>query len=413
MFAQPPSRSERHPAPRRAPQASALVAATSPPPTTTELVPVCARRPVSAVEIYGAVLIGNTLIAVIITVLMPSAGSFWSSLVYSQCIGLSIVTLIVGLRSLIWGQRAAPVALEGALHVVATAGGFLIGNFIASQLLGHSLFGLGDAMLSRFLVISVIASAAYHTLYWYRQKIFDLQLEAVEQARRAEAASRQASEAELGMIRAQLEPHMMFNTLANLRALIRVDQEAAQAMLDRLIAFMRATLSSSRRSRVSLHEEFAMVEDYLQLIAVRLGERLRYTLELPDEVRDQPMLPMLLQPLVENAIRHGIEPAVDGGTIRLTATRQGNRLMIRLSNTGEEFRRAATDHARTHPPGAGFGLQQIRERLETAYDGQARFTIGPLAPAPAQPTRQGALAVLDLPWIETSQPRPATTDSPR
>ena len=123
----------------------------------------------------------------------------------------------------------------------------------------------------------------------------------------AEAAQRQAAENQLQLLQSQLEPHMLFNTLANLRVLIGIDPERAQAMLDRLIAFLRATLNASRRPSHPLAAEFTHLDDYLALMAVRMGPRLQVHFDLPEALGPLPVPPLLLQPLVENAIKHGLE----------------------------------------------------------------------------------------------------------
>jgi sensor histidine kinase YesM len=186
--------------------------------------------------------------------------------------------------------------------------------------------------------------------------------------RKMAEARRQASEARLRLLESQLEPHMLFNTLANLRALIATDPTRATAMLDRLNDFLRATLTASRTEatagRHTLAAEFARLRDYLELMAVRMGPRLRYTLELPESLSAQHVPPLLLQPLVENSIRHGLEPSLQGGEIRVIARRNGHELELEVSDTGVGCEPS---------PEAGFGLAQVRERLATAYPGQARM----------------------------------------
>lgn len=157
---------------------------------------------------------------------------------------------------------------------------------------------------------------------------------------------------------------MLFNTLANLRALIANDPERAGHMLDRLIDYLRATLGASRRERHPLADEFARLDDYLALMAVRMGPRLGYTLDLPAPLAQASVPPLLLQPLVENAIRHGLEPQLAGGRIRVSAqsSAQGRRLQLCVHDTG-----AGLGETATATPGGGFGLQQVRERLATLY----------------------------------------------
>ena len=176
-----------------------------------------------------------------------------------------------------------------------------------------------------------------------------------------------ASESRLKLLETQLEPHMLFNTLANLRVLIGTDPARAQHMLDRMIAYLRATLSASRTTQHPLALEFERLRDYLELMAVRMGPRLAYSLDLPDALRDVPVPPLLLQPLVENAIRHGLEPQVEGGHITVRACTQasphGPLLVIEVQDTGAGLPATLP----TPGPGQSFGLAQVRERLATLH----------------------------------------------
>ena len=200
---------------------------------------------------------------------------------------------------------------------------------------------------------------------------------------RAEAAQRQAAENQLRLLQSQLEPHMLFNTLANLRVLIGLDPVRAQAMLDRLIAFLRSTLAASRADRHPLAAEFERTADYLALMAVRMGERLQTRLDLPDALRAVPVPPLLLQPLVENAISHGLEPKVNGGRIDVTAQAADGVLTLVVQDDG-------IGPGGTPREGGGFGLVQVRERLATLYGDRARVTLEPAAGG-------GTLATLRLP----------------
>ncbi len=160
-------------------------------------------------------------------------------------------------------------------------------------------------------------------------------MERLSSARAAAAtAQRQAAEHQLRLLQSQLEPHMLFNTLANLRVLIGIDPPRAQAMLDRLIAFLRATLAASRAGTHSLADEFARLDDYLALMAMRMGARLQPVLTLPPALAALPVPPLLLQPLVENSIRHGLEPKVEGGRIEVSAALEGGQLLLTVLDSG-------------------------------------------------------------------------------
>lgn len=193
---------------------------------------------------------------------------------------------------------------------------------------------------------------------------------------RAEAAQRQALQTQLRLLQAQLEPHMMFNTLANLHALIESDPARAQDMLARLITFLRATLGGSRTTTHPLSTEFARVDDYLALMQVRMGPRLKVTLDLPPELASHHVPTLLLQPLVENAVKHGLEPNPPGGQLTLRAhlcneDDEGRTLVLEVIDTGRGLR--AAEAARQGPP--GFGLACVRDRVQSAYGDAASLNM--------------------------------------
>ena len=237
--------------------------------------------------------------------------------------------------------------------------GFLIGTWLADTLcvyFGWYAAGAGhtnSGALRSSLLITALAGIAGTYLFYARSKSAYL-------IRKMGEAHQHAAEARLKLLQSQLEPHMLFNTLANLRALIATDPERATAMLDRLNNYLRATLSGSLASTHTLQAEFDRLRDYLELMAVRMGPRLHYTLDLPPDLAAQPVPPLLLQPLVENSIKHGLEPKVEGGSVRVSARREGSALVLEVIDTGVGLA--------TEPESAkGFGLTQVRERLKTTY----------------------------------------------
>lgn len=203
----------------------------------------------------------------------------------------------------------------------------------------------------------------------------------------AEEARRVAAESQLRLLQAQLEPHMLFNTLANLRALISLDTQQAQAMLDRLIGFLRATLSASRMDAHPLSDEFDRVADYLALMRVRMGARLHTELRLPQDLRDCMVPPLLLQPLVENAIQHGLEPKLEGGALLVDAQWSDGALRIQVVDSGLGLMPggasgaggAGAPHRGTalQRKGRGFGLQQVRDRLAATWGDAASLNLHP------------------------------------
>jgi LytS/YehU family sensor histidine kinase len=162
--------------------------------------------------------------------------------------------------------------------------------------------------------------------------------------------------------------------------LIEADPRRAQEMLDHLIAFLRATLDASRQAEHPLGEEFARIDDYLALMKVRMGDRLRAGTALPPELAAIPVPPLLLQPLVENAIKHGLEPQRGPGDLHVSATLDGTILILVVADSGRGLEAAAAVRAREPAePGSGFGVAQVRERLQTLHGDAARFTLAPRA----------------------------------
>ena len=345
----------------------------------------------------------GTVIALIVTGMTDN--TLWTTWVQSVCIAMSCWFLIDFGRVPLarWAHRHDPPGMpEGEsdwpgwpLMLVAIAVGsflgFSIGNAVAGVLL-HRPVGLGYfrggswQQVTALLIGSLIPGTAI--TYWFYSREMLAAKEAAVQV-----AQRQAAEHQLKLLESQLEPHMLFNTLANLRVLIALDPPRAQAMLDQLIAFLRATLSGSRVAQHPLRSEFARLQDYLALMRVRMGERLRTTFELPDALAEIPVPPLLLQPLVENCIQHGLEPAVDGGRIDVRAAREGETLVLTVRDTGIGLAGPAGD-------GTRFGLVQVRERLVALYGTQAVLTL-----AAALDAEGGTLATVRLP-IKPCEPIP-------
>lgn len=191
------------------------------------------------------------------------------------------------------------------------------------------------------------------------------------QKQRHEENQISTNNARLKLLESQLEPHMLFNTLANLRALIQTDTEFAIKMLDRIVDYMRATLGGSRAVMHPLKKEFERLDDYLDLMKLRMGDRLNYTLYLCPELDGHLVPPFILQPLVENAIKHGLEPKVEGGRIFIMATIEGKMVSLEVNDTG-----VGTNQDEVKKTN-GFGWAQVSERLLTTYGD--KYTINLVA----------------------------------
>ena len=332
----------------------------------------------------------NAVVALLLTAL---GNRRWDEqMVYAQAIGLTTWALIDFGRVALDPDRHPgwPRGLRGAALVGAgIAIGYVVGTSIGDAYAGKStwqLVSLSPRRFASYVAVSV-ALAALATSYFYTRG------RAQRQQVRLAAAERDAAEARLALLQSQLEPHMLFNTLANLRALIASDPARAQAMLDQLIAFLRATLGASRTTLHPLADEFARLGDYLHLMQIRMGARLQARLDLPDELAAHPVPPLVLQPLVENAIQHGLEPHVAGGRLEVSAMREAGELVLRVRDTG-----AGLSHASTG--GSHFGLQQVRERLAAMYGATATLELAAAADGDG-----GTLATIRMPMRAAASDR--------
>ncbi|WP_041675589.1 sensor histidine kinase [Ramlibacter tataouinensis] len=309
----------------------------------------------------------NTLIALGLTAFGDEP--FGRNLLYSQGIGLSIWAAIDGGQMLLIRDWSTQWRRMVAIAPAGVAVGYAVGIAATDRALGRVPFVEWAGQPRRalgFLVLSLGAGVV--VTYWFASR------EHMAQARERQAQlQREATEARLKLLETQLAPHMLFNTLANLRALIAVDAPRAQQMLDHLIAYLRATLGASRSVTHPLAAEFQRLHDYLALMAIRMGPRLAYELHLPPQLAQQPVPTLLLQPLVENSLQHGLEPQVRGGRIVVDARREGGMLVLEVADTGAGL--AGTPPADGH----GFGLGQVRDRLATLFGPAATLELAPIA----------------------------------
>ena len=217
----------------------------------------------------------------------------------------------------------------------------------------------GFVVLFVFAALLYILSLVVHYLF--------LAIDASRQAeKRAFEARILAREAELQALRAQVDPHFLFNSLNSIAALVGSEPKSARRMCARLAAFLRRTMQLGAEHRIPLADELALADDYLSVEKIRFGDRLRVEREIDAGVKRLRVPPLVLQPLVENAVRHGIAQLVDGGKVRLRAELRGDRLRLEVSNDCDPERRAK--------PG-GVGLDNVERRLRAAWGDEARLEV--------------------------------------
>jgi signal transduction histidine kinase len=305
---------------------------------------------------------------------------FWHPLVTVQLYGFSIAYFVNLVRP--W-DRPRPIPWLA----VAVAAGTLVGVILVVVVKGYSWEYVTDkANVFGWNIVSAFFNGLFVSLFFF---VKFREARATTALHKAEAErhllAKQAIESELKLMQAQVEPHFLFNTLSSVQYLTETDPPAASRMLTHLIAYLRAALPQLRAASTTLGQELVLVEAYLNVLKDRIGERLTIRTDVDPEVRAHPFPPNMLITLVENAIKHGIEPSADGGTVTVAAHRDGERLVVSVTDTG---RGLGPDAATA---GGGVGLANVRERLAALHGPRASFTLQSL---PAQ----GTTATLAVPW---------------
>ncbi len=335
----------------------------------------------------------DRLVIILIATITGFSISLILAVVYSQLIKQKpLVT---------WGVTA--VVLGGATGVYAfidswvleVAGGANTGNF-ASLFVGIFFFDL--TLLGAW-------SALYYAINFF------LQVE--EQADRLERLEAQATGAQLAMLRYQLNPHFLFNTLNSISTLVLLKQtETANAMLTRLSSFLRHTLVTQPGGKVTVAQEVETLKLYLDIERMRFEERLRTDFRIEEEAAKATLPAMLLQPLVENAIKYAVSPQEEGAEIAVMAQVVGPRLRVTVSDTGPgmnaqnvEDGLPAVRPSRARRDSTGVGLTNIRDRLAQAYGEEHRFEI-------RSPESGGFSVLIELP-LESDEEPAALTAAPR
>ena len=303
-------------------------------------------------------------------------GGFTAILLISLSIGWSILTAFLLLHGLLnrWlGPWLAPVPIVAC---GLAAGLTIAGVLTASQPLyfysqSFSTIGLG-------LFFGITGSLIFVT----RERLRTAREQLAEAELRQSRQEKMLAETELKLLQAQIEPHFLFNTLSNITQLIQHEPELAVETLENLTTLLRASLARTRSGESTLGQEIDFASAYLAIQATRMGDRLRYEIDLPDELREIPLPPLLVQPLLENAVIHGIEPQAEGGEVTFTARRIDDELILGVSDNGAGVSETGS--------AGGSGLRNIRDRLRLRYGPKASLELTPADP-------RGVNALISIP----------------
>ncbi len=319
----------------------------------------------------------NTGIAAVLWV--DDSRPFWQPLLTVQLYGFAIAYCVNAASP--WERSRPILRLIGAVAI-----GTLVGITLTILVKGYSWdYVMARASLFGWNLFTGFANGLFVSLFFYLKH---RETQAAAALHKAEAdrhlMARQTIEAELKLMQAQVEPHFLFNTLASVQYLTETDPREANRLLGHLIEYLRAALPQLRASSTTLGKEVGLAEAYLNILRTRMGARLGFTIDVGPGLAGHPFPPNLLISLVENAIKHGVEPAADGGTVSVRARRDGPSLVVTVQDTGRGLSAAA-------PSGHGVGLSNLRERLAALYGTQGQFTLADALP-------RGTCATLSIPF---------------
>jgi signal transduction histidine kinase len=302
--------------------------------------------------LFFALLDGTTQVRHLVTLYLVST---IFAVVIRLCLWVAEWTLIP--RATAASRRADHPPLPVSIAIYG--GSSLVGSYIAAAIIHFTLIP-GFLGSPRAFVVSGVFAALFTVLTGgliYATVFYRL---AIERARAVEQVRAELAQAELRTLRAQVNPHFLFNALNTIASMVREDPAAAEDTTTRLAELFRYALRASDREHAPLGDELAFVRDYLAIERRRFGARLTVVEDIAPGLEDVPVPTLMLQTLVENAVRHGIAPRIEGGTVRLTARPVADTLVVEVGDDGPGFTPDAA------PSGNGFGLHAVRSRLRAA-----------------------------------------------
>jgi len=303
------------------------------------------------------------------------------SLSFSLAIGLNIFLMA---WILAWMREDKRKTV--GIFAIAVPLGSIVGVVLGTHLLGGSPLQFLEQEPQALITTSVSAilfGTAISYYFYARSRIAESQHRLQVESLNRVQIEQELTETELRLLQAQIEPHFLFNTLSNIIGLIDPKPHQAKKMLEDFTHYLRASLQRTRRQKSTLAQEVGLLKAYLSIQSVRMGERLNYHFDLPDDLEKIALPPLMIQPLVENAIKHGLESSLEGGSINIKVCCEDDQLVIEVCDTGRGLK--AQDDL-----GSGFGLDNIRRRLNVLYGEKSTLHLSENPP-------QGVKACLRLP----------------
>jgi signal transduction histidine kinase len=309
-------------------------------------------------------------------------------LFFNTYLDLLVTALCVGYTSMLLFTAAGNVRQERfsreAMQVMAVVVGSVLGTIVAGFVKGRDIAEMFTERLAG-VAISMGLGIGFGCVVVAAMILREKHARDAARIAKAEAGRHQLEknvlESQLQLMQAQVEPHFLFNTLANVQHLVETDAQRASRVLESLIQYLRAALPQMREGATTLGREVDMARAFLEIHRVRMGSRMEFAIEVPEDLKCRSFPPMMLISLVENAIKHGADPCCEMSTITISAAEQGERLRVSVADTGEGVKPTQ---------GGGVGLTNIRERLKALYGPSARLVLEENAP-------RGVIASLEVP----------------
>jgi len=305
-------------------------------------------------------------------------GSAWLHHFIASCLMLSIV--VAGYRQAQRGPRGATAGRLALLILASGAAGVLIYLGVVWSR-DESIGEMGNGPNGGVLLWNYSFAALIVLAHHYAERSRSAAMALGDAEVRRIGLEREVAGARLALLQAQVEPHFIFNALANVRRLMRTDTDAGRTLLTDLLRYLEEALPRLRDEHTTLGREAELVRAFLAVHQVRMGPRLRADIDVPPELASRNVPPMVLLTLVENALKHGLQPMVDGGSLRVSARAEGGRLVLAVADTGRGMGSGS---------GHGTGLANVRARLKQMYGAEASLSLAVNEP-------QGVVATITLP----------------
>jgi len=308
----------------------------------------------------------DTIIAVVLTYMVLDGHNFFDVFIISQLMGLSICLCMSYVAHFVDGKK-----WDVAGTIIGLVVGVLIGSLLSWGFLsffrGNDFTYFFKHVFSYVFVFGIVFGVPISYFFSSREKIIESEKQIQKEKIKRLTMEKEAAMTTLRLLQAQIEPHFLFNTLANVISLFDIDIEKSRQMLINLNEYLRISLQRTRQEMITLAQELDLTRKYLEIFKIRMGNRLSYEINDKTNKSDFAFPPLIIQPLVENSIKYGIEPSISGGAITIDCTIDENILEIMITDTGKGLDEDASK--------AGIGINNVSQRLENIYGSSASLIL--------------------------------------